>query len=208
MTGHNWKGDVVDFNLAPSEYGAIYFHDDDLEDAGWETDFELTIPENMRSGVYAARLRANDSEDYVPFFVRPKRGTSSAPIVFLAPTCSYLAYANFYGLDDPVLRGLMSELARREISPEPVQAQDRYIVDQNLQSLYDHHVDGAGVAYSSRLRPIVNMRPKYFFQTLALGQGAPTSSTPICTCWTGWSRRATSSTSLPTRTSTSRAPTS
>ena len=172
MTGHNWKGNVVDFNLAPSEYGAIYFHDDDLEDAGWETDFELTVPENMRSGVYAARLRAND-EDYVPFFVRPKKGISSAPILFLAPTCSYLAYANFYALDDPALRELMGRLAGREIPPKPVQAQDRYIVEQRLQSLYDHHIDGSGVAYSSRLRPILNMRPKYFMQLLSLGLGAP-----------------------------------
>ena len=74
MTGHNWKGNVVDFNLAPAEYGAIYFHDDDLEDARWETDFELAVPKNMRSGVYAARLRAGEGEDYVPFFVRPKAG--------------------------------------------------------------------------------------------------------------------------------------
>ena len=40
-------------------------------------------------------------------------------------------------------------------------------------ALYDHHSDGSGVCYSSRLRPILNMRPKYNMQGLALGEGAP-----------------------------------
>ena len=30
-----------------------------------------------------------------------------------------------------------------------------------LLGLYDHHRDGVGVCYSSRLRPVVNMRPHY-----------------------------------------------
>ena len=54
VTGHNWTGTVLDFKSAPHEYGAIHFHDDDLEDAGWEEDFSFAIPEEMRSGVYAA----------------------------------------------------------------------------------------------------------------------------------------------------------
>ena len=44
--------------LRPEEYGAIHFHDDDLGDANWDVDFEFTVPEGMRSGVYAARVRA------------------------------------------------------------------------------------------------------------------------------------------------------
>ena len=39
MTGHNWTGRESDFKNAPEEYGAIYFHDDDLEDAGWKAGF-------------------------------------------------------------------------------------------------------------------------------------------------------------------------
>ncbi len=38
------------------------------------------------------RLRTADAEDYVPFFVRPRKGTATAKIAFLIPTFSYLAY--------------------------------------------------------------------------------------------------------------------
>ena len=175
MTGHNWRGNEADFRNATAEYGAIYFHDDDLEDAGWETDFELTVPEEMRSGVYAARLRIDEDEggeDYVTFFVRPKKGTSSAPIVFLAPTCSYLAYANSHTPSHPINQARYQRLGGRPFE-YPQQPQDKFTVEHKLLSLYDRHTDDAGVAYSSRLRPILNMRPKYFMQSLAMGEGAP-----------------------------------
>ena len=47
-----------------------------------------------------------------------------------------------------------------------VQKEDRYIVNQRLLSLYDIHSDGSGVFYSSRLRPIVNMRPRVVMKTV------------------------------------------
>ena len=74
MTGHNWDGTEQSWRQAPEKYGAIHFHEDDLYDAEWETDFEWIVPEGTRSGVYAARLRGLDEkgvEDHVPFFVRP-----------------------------------------------------------------------------------------------------------------------------------------
>ena len=165
MTGHNWAGKELNFSVAPEEYGSIHFHDDDLDDAGWETDFQLEVSEGMKSGVYAARLRARDSEDYIPFFVRPKKGTATARIAFLAPTLSYMAYANEHGMSDPVYLRLTSPSGLQQ-AQYPVQPQDRYIVEQGLSSLYDRHTDGSGVSYSSRLRPILNMRPKYYMAML------------------------------------------
>ena len=159
MTGHNWSGNDTDFRRRPGEYGAIHFHDDDLEDAGWEADFELTVPESMGSGFYAARLRAGEDEDYLPFFVRPPRGRTTASIVLLVPTASYLAYAN---KNETVGKAYPSN-----------QWQDQYVLDNDLLSLYDAHRDGSGVCYSSRLRPIVNMRPKYNQHWLHEGKGAP-----------------------------------
>jgi N,N-dimethylformamidase len=165
MTSHNWKGNETNFNLAPKEYGAIYFHDDDLENANWEVDFEITVPKRFKSGVYAARLRAGEgegSEDYVPFFVRPNKGSSTAPIAFLAPTASYMAYANYQALGGPEWRAKMRSLHGTGYQFEyPVQPQDKYVVEHKLLSLYDRHTDGSGVGYSSRLRPMLNMRPKY-----------------------------------------------
>ncbi len=157
VTGWNYSGREVDFRLAPAEYGAIFFHDDDLEDAGWQVDFSLAVPHDLRSGIYAARLRSLDGahEDYIPFFVRPRPGTATARIAFLAPTYSYLAYGNEHfswrNPASPVLHSVRDYL----------QPQDHYVVDQRLLSLYDHHADDTGNCYSSRLRPIVSLRPKY-----------------------------------------------
>ncbi|MEC4815478.1 MAG: DUF6605 domain-containing protein [Scytonema sp. PMC 1069.18] len=157
MTGYNWTSDEHNFIHAPEQYGAIHFHDDDLDDAGWEANFELTIPDSMRSGLYAARLRTNDDEDYIPFFVRPKKGSPTARIAFLAPTASYMAYAN----DRTVTNAAMLECL---IGRTPImQKQDLYLAEHREYGLstYDTHSDGSGVCYSSRLRPILNMRPKY-----------------------------------------------
>jgi N,N-dimethylformamidase len=78
VTGYNWSGREMDFKHAPDQYSAIHFHDDDLDDARWDVDFELTIPDSWKSGVYAARLRAGDEEDHIPFFVRPHKGKPRA----------------------------------------------------------------------------------------------------------------------------------
>ncbi|MEE8301269.1 MAG: hypothetical protein V3S24_02425, partial [Candidatus Tectomicrobia bacterium] len=39
MQGHNWDGSEYNWTHKPEHYGAIHFHDDDLYDCGWETDF-------------------------------------------------------------------------------------------------------------------------------------------------------------------------
>ena len=158
MTGHNWTGHEINYNRAPEEYGAIHFHDDDLDDAGWEVDFELAVPADLKSGVYAARLRSSNGEDYIPFFVRPKKGTATARIAFLVPTFSYLAYGNEHVIHNPDVQAMDPALAE---VPYPDLPQDKYIIEQGLSSLYDRHTDGSGVCYSSRSRPILTMRPKY-----------------------------------------------
>ena len=47
VTGYNWTGEVMNWQGAPEQYGAIHFHEDDLYDAGWQTDFELTVPDDQ-----------------------------------------------------------------------------------------------------------------------------------------------------------------
>lgn len=156
MTGYNWTSEEHNFIHAPEQYGAIHFHDDDLVDAQWEVDFEFTIPDNLKSGVYAAHLKAGEDEDYVTFFVRPKKGKATAKIALLIPTASYLAYANTRFQDIP--------LAQLMFGRAPViQEEDLYLMEHKEYGLstYDLHSDGSGVCYSSALRPILNMRPKY-----------------------------------------------
>ena len=163
-TGHNWDGSETSWAHAPAQYGAIHFHDDDLADAGWGTTFQWTVPDELPSAVYAAHLTAGDAEDYVPIFVRPRHGGPTARIALLIPTFSYLAYANEQLLNNPLLSAEIDY---------PSQVQDRYIVENGLLSLYDKHSDGSGVCYSSRLRPVVNMRPKCNMAWLDGGKGSP-----------------------------------
>ena len=88
MTGFNWTGDEIVYHHKPEEYGAIHFHDDDIDDARWEVDFELKIPDGLKSGIYAARLRIGgedspETEDYIPFVVRPPRGKTTSKLAFI-----------------------------------------------------------------------------------------------------------------------------
>ena len=156
MTGHNWTGEVLDWKGAPDQYGAIHFHDDDIADCGWETDFSFTVPEGLKSGIYAARLVAGEQSDHIPFVVRAPRGTATADALFLMPSASYLAYANEHAAVESA--GAMDAFSGHLSG---LSAQDLLLGERpDLgYSLYCHHGDGSGVAVSSRLRPVLNMRP-------------------------------------------------
>lgn len=80
VTGHDWDGMESDWTKAKYSYGAIHFHEDDLDDAAWETDFSITLPENLRSGVYSIEIEAQNgsAKDTVPFYIRPTPATSAA----------------------------------------------------------------------------------------------------------------------------------
>ena len=157
VTGHHWDGDHLAWRAAPEQYGAIYFHQDDLYDAGWACDFELEIPEHAESGVYAIRLHDGASEDSVPIFVRPPLGRASADVAFLASTATYIAYANNHAAYTEALDE-MEWGALTEVQLSDVYLSGHYELGL---STYDTHADGSGVPYSSRLRPMLTMRPRY-----------------------------------------------
>ena len=163
VTGQAWTGEFTSWREKPPHYGAIHFHDDDLYDAGWQTDFALKLPDDLKSGIYAVRLtcapstpeRADEAEAFVTFFVSPKVAT--APVAFLASTATYLAYANsHHGWRDALAEicyGVVLELGPTE---QFLQSRPEFGL-----STYDLHSDGSGCCYSSRLRPILNLRPKH-----------------------------------------------
>ncbi len=155
VTGHDWTGESLSWRESPDQYGAIHFHDDDLADAGWEADFSLEVPEDMPSGVYAARLESGSGLDYVPFVVRPRAGRAAAPLAFVLPTATCTAYANTrLAVSDPldeIVRGSLYELFEADLHLQEHPELGR--------SLYDAHFDGSPVVYSSRLRPVLNIRP-------------------------------------------------
>jgi N,N-dimethylformamidase len=156
VTGRDWKGAEVDFRLVPEEYSAIHFHSDDLEDAAWESDFAWNVPPGLRSGVYAARISANGVSDHIPFVLRPGARLQRPEIVVLLPTFTYIAYAN----------ERVGDSYQTCTPPDWVLQYDKLdlYLEQHPEfgkSLYDVHDDQSGVFYSSALRPIPNLRPRY-----------------------------------------------
>ncbi len=166
LTGWNWNGKNDSFRIAPKEYGGIEFHPDALTDSNWKVTNSMKIPENLKSGVYAIRLRSGPgeglSEEYIVFFVRPLK--PSAKICFLAPTASYLAYANEkLSFDAKIIQPMTGQ-------PPTVSDIDieQYKNPEFGLSTYDSFHDGAGVCFSSYKRPILNMRPKYRISSMGI----------------------------------------
>ena len=163
MTGPNWTGNARGFVEAPAEYDAIHFHDDDVSDAGWEESLVFSVPSDLKSGVYAARLRAEGevAEDHLPFFVRPATGKPTAAIAFLAPTLTYQAYAN----ESLEVTGYLPLAPLQDMN---LQAERfAYTEPRGLKSTYDLHSDGSGVCTSSILHPILDFRPKALCRTFS-----------------------------------------
>jgi N,N-dimethylformamidase len=129
LASHDWDEKTMAYPEAPEQWGAMYFHQDDLGNARWRPSFTFRVPSDARSGAYAARLQAGDNVYHVTFIVRPKEPTSK--IAMLVPTFSYMAYGSTSNLP----------------------------ADGRLLSQYSDHADGSGYVYSSALRPITDLRP-------------------------------------------------
>jgi N,N-dimethylformamidase len=159
MIGAGWNGQAFHWRERPDLYGAIHFHDDDLYDCGWQTDFEWRIPADLPSGFYAAHVSCAEGEtgeDFIPFFVCPPKGKANAPVAFVASTATFMAYANsHHSYEDPIAELCYGGLL--EFTPS-----DLFLLQRRDLgvSTYDRHRDGSGSCYSSRLRPILNTRPK------------------------------------------------
>jgi N,N-dimethylformamidase len=157
VRGPNWTGHCLHFEACRGEYGALAFHEDDLEDAGWEPTREIDVPDVCRSGAYAARLAAGDRVRYVAFFVVPPRKTTSKPsVAVILPTFTYMAYANEHMLE--------AGLEESGVFERPVVSRDDEDILQHREfglSLYDCHRDGSGVCISSYRRPLINVSPDY-----------------------------------------------
>jgi len=63
VLGSRRTGEETNWRHVPWQYAAIHFHEDDLYDCGWETDFAVAIPHGMASGVYGIWLRCGNTED-------------------------------------------------------------------------------------------------------------------------------------------------
>jgi N,N-dimethylformamidase len=156
VTGHRWTGRSTDFRVAPAEYSAVRLHADDLADAGWEVNAEISIPGDLGSGLYGVELTCGDETDVIPVYVRPPAGGSpTAQVLYLVPTMTYQAYGN----DRQHAHADFGDMtAQRDNGPyeDWIDAHPEF-----GSSLYDPHPDGSGCSYSTRRRPLGNVRPDY-----------------------------------------------
>ncbi len=162
VTGARWDGTVHNYADVPEHYSAVHFHSDALYDCGWSSDFHFAIPEDLKSGIYAAKVVNSEGvTDYAPFFVlAPKSDSIKAPIALMLPTMTYLAYANDRIDDNEQQFGFNIEQWAAQLEPD-LEGYEKLCAHPEFgTSLYDFHKDGLGHHFSSWLRPILNMRPR------------------------------------------------
>ncbi|MBV29684.1 MAG: hypothetical protein CL504_03520 [Actinobacteria bacterium] len=152
VPGPSWTGEYQRWAEAPEQWNAVHFHHDDLYDAEWNVSSAIVLPDDLPSGIYCFRFQSEIGTDRVPFFVRPKVDGEYSEIALLMPTCTYMAYANHRML----IQGADFMGARSNLRPE-----HQYLVDHPEVGLshYEKHPDGSGVMFSSRRRPILQLRP-------------------------------------------------
>ena len=152
MRGASWRGDVLCWTDAPDQYAAVHFHEDDLYDCGWDTDFIFDVPAGLPSGVYGIRIKSGAELDIVPVFILPPPDTATAKVALLFPTYTYQVYANFErdNFDD----SFRARRAEWGVYPHHPAEHKEFGL-----STYNWHIDGSGVAFSSLRRPVLTFRP-------------------------------------------------
>ncbi|GLZ41360.1 N,N-dimethylformamidase beta subunit family domain-containing protein [Actinokineospora sp. NBRC 105648] len=151
VTAHDWTGEVLDWRFADTGYGAVHFHSDDLEDAGWDPVLTVELPADLPGGCYAVELASPLGVDRLPLFVRPPEDAPRAPIAFLVPTLSYLAYA-------------LEHVHMAFLPEDPAEVAAPFARRNSLHSLYDRHRDGSGAATASLRRPLLGVRDDHVFR--------------------------------------------
>ncbi|SFI57881.1 N,N-dimethylformamidase beta subunit family domain-containing protein [Caulobacter sp. UNC279MFTsu5.1] len=164
VKGASWTGEEQSWRHAPREYAAIHFHEDDFGSCDWRPSFAFTAPDDLKSGAYALHLTTAAGEDWLPFYVLPPRAGPRQKVCFLAPTYTYQAYGNCY---------FANRLERTQARGAAWGASAYCAVKYGSygRSTYNWHADGSGVSLSSRLRPLLTMRPGFIFEEDPRGSG-------------------------------------
>jgi len=153
VRGRFWAGESINWTERPDLYDAITFYADDLYDAEWSTDFSFTIPDDLKSGIYAARLTQGDFVEYITFFVASVKGKPTSRLAFWASDYNYLAYGGIS----------LGVTAKKNYPSHNWNESDLDFYRENPEyavgGMYDTHVDGRNFAYGTRLRPDLGMKP-------------------------------------------------
>ena len=159
-----WTGRNMDWKVAPQDYAAITFHSDDLSDCRWETTIAVEVPVGVPSGIYGLLVDNGIGTDIIPFYVLRSPELPRQKILFLAPTFTYMAYANH-------ARGNFSGALQARVKEWNAYPHNPDLVGAYGYSTYNRHPDGSGITLSSRLRPVMTMRPHYLTYFDANGSG-------------------------------------
>lgn len=154
VTSSKWDSSEMNWQHKPDHYAAIHFHDDDIYDFEWDTDFKFKIPNNMPSGIYIMRIKGEGNEDSIPFFVAPKIKKIKTKICVLISTFTYSIYGNHARVD--YKDSWQNRIKEWNAYPyNPVNYKEYGL------SAYNYHSDGAGICHASHRRPLFNLRPGY-----------------------------------------------
>ena len=153
VRGRFWSGSTIVWMEEPDHYDSIKFHADDLYDAEWKTDFTYTVPDDLASGIYAARLEDGGQTEYVTFWVVPPVGQNNADVAVWLSDYNYLAYSNI-----TLPSTVPGNFPGQNLNPI-----DAEFYKENLTygtgGVYNNHIDGSYFAYGSRMRPDLQMKP-------------------------------------------------
>jgi N,N-dimethylformamidase len=157
VRGRFWKAGTLNWQDKPEDYDAIIFHADDLYDAQWQVDFSYTVPNGLKSGFYAARLKrdgdTNTSAEYIVFIVAPAKDEPKAKLALWISEYNYLAYSNVS----------IGATAAKNFPSHWFNERDNDFMRNNREyisgGVYNAHVDGTYFIYGSRLRPDLHMKP-------------------------------------------------
>ncbi len=164
VTGSAWNGEEMCWRHRPAHYAAVHFHDDDIADAGWPETLRLTLPEGLRSGLYALRLDGEGAEDSIPFVVPPPRGTRQADLCVIISTFTYVVYANYARPD----YNAATQQRAQDWGAYPFYPPS---YPEYGLSTYNRHSDNSGIALASHLRPVFTTKLGYMNLYDAKGSG-------------------------------------
>ncbi|MBA68398.1 MAG: hypothetical protein CML30_05955 [Rhizobiales bacterium] len=146
VTSPRWDGSTFDPRVAPAHYDAVHIHDDDMAALDWPSSCRVRVPLDAQSGIYAFEVDCGERAEQIVFFLSADRPI--APLVFVVPTATYLAYADEY-LPPHLYPWLCEDRGHR------------LAVDNDFKSLYDFHRDLSGVSICSYRKPKATLREDY-----------------------------------------------
>lgn len=148
MTSPRWDGSSFEPRLVPSHYDAVHCHDDDMAPLAWPASCRLRVPADAAPGIYAFDADHDGGSEEIVFFV--SSSVKQAPLLFLVPTATYLAYADEY-------------LPKHLYDWKCEDRAHVFAVANNLKSLYDYHGDLSGVSICSWRKPKTTLRSDYLY---------------------------------------------